>query len=210
MYRNTNSSKEKIMSAEFATPLEFASQMPLGPFLEALKADSSQKDLAIAQMWRTTICNAPRPPGGLPKHFVLAVADLTRAALELTAKGAEASGNRISRAAYENAREAQLDEIRTYHGDYCERLKRQPRHEDDQGDRSSGQVQLQREAARKLGISYRLLIIAIETFLLDCAVESGMTAHQLVEKASSTDELIEMLRSEEREMIATHGPLWDE
>jgi hypothetical protein len=163
MYQNTNSSKEKIMSAEFASPQEFPNEITLGPFLVALKADSSQEDLAIAQVWRTTICNAPRPPGGTPKHFVLAVADLTHAALELAAKGVEASGNRISRVMYEKVREAQLDGIRQYHGDYYERRKRQPRREDDQGDRSLHEVQLQPEAALKLGSCYRLLIIWIET-----------------------------------------------
>jgi hypothetical protein len=198
------------MSAEFANPQEFPNEVELGSFIEALKEDSSQEDLAIAQVWRTTICNAPTPPGGLPKHFVLAVTDLTQSAFELVVKGAEASGNRINRVLYEKAREAQLDGIRKYHGEYCERLKSQPHREDDRGDRSLDQVQLQQEAVLKRGSRYRLLIIWIETYLLERVSESGVTAQQLVEQATSTDELIEMLRAEEREMVATHGPPWDE
>jgi hypothetical protein len=135
---------------------------------------------------------------------------LTQSAFELVVKGAEASGNRINRVLYEKAREAQLDGIRKYHGEYCERLKSQPHREDDRGDRSLDQVQLQQEAVLKRGSRYRLLIIWIETYLLERVSESGVTAQQLVEQATSTDELIEMLRAEEREMIATHGPPWDE
>jgi hypothetical protein len=62
----------------------------------------------------------------------------------------------------------------------------------------------------ELFLSHRLLVHAVEGYLLGCAEYPDLTAEVALGRATSTDSLIDLLQAEENLMIRTFGPPWVE
>jgi hypothetical protein len=121
------------------------------------------------------------------------------------------------RATYEVSRRAELDRIRLidikrrrllgyFHplgidgvDDLWDRddLSRQDREEHD-------------KAAQALHMSHRVLVHAVEGYLLGCVEHPDLTAEAALSRATSTDSLIDLLQAEEDLIIRTFGPPWVE
>ena len=122
-----------------------------------------------------------------------------------------------TRAAYEAARRAELDDVRRLDLHYRELLN-YIRFLGIRGDDAlSGRSDLSPEdrgepdkVARKLYLSHRFLVCAVEVYLLGCVEYSGVTGEGAVRRATNTDSLIASLQAEEDLMIKTHGPPWVE
>jgi hypothetical protein len=121
------------------------------------------------------------------------------------------------RATYEAARRAELDRIRVIDikrrqllGYFCPLGIHEV---DDLWDRDDGSRQDREEhdkAAHELHMSHRVLVHAVEGYLLGCVEYPVLTAEAALMRATSTDNLIDLLQAEEDLMIRTFGPPWVE
>jgi hypothetical protein len=59
-------------------------------------------------------------------------------------------------------------------------------------------------------MSHRVLVHAVEGYLLGCVEYPVLTAEAALMRATSTDNLIDLLQAEEDLMIRTFGPPWVE
>jgi hypothetical protein len=66
------------------------------------------------------------------------------------------------------------------------------------------------KASHELHISHRVLIHAVEGYLLGCVEYPALNGEAALRRATSTDSLIDLLRAEEDLMIRTFGPPWVE
>jgi hypothetical protein len=117
------------------------------------------------------------------------------------------------RAAYQQKRQAELDQISALDSDYRSRvLLRDASWEPgswEEDPRCMEELRVQREEDFELGISHRILTHAVEGYLLGCVGSSCVTGESVMAKATSTDGLIAMLQAEEDDMIAIFGPGWE-
>jgi hypothetical protein len=60
----------------------------------------------------------------------------------------------------------------------------------------------------ELYLSHRVLVHAIEGYLLGCAEHPDLTAEAALSRATSTDSLIDLLQTQEDLLIRTFGPSW--
>jgi hypothetical protein len=58
----------------------------------------------------------------------------------------------------------------------------------------------------ELYLSHRVLVHAVEGYLLGCADYPDLTAEAALKRATSTDSLIDLLQAQEDSMIRTYGP----
>jgi hypothetical protein len=121
------------------------------------------------------------------------------------------------RATYEASRRAELDRIRLID------IKRRQllgyfrplggRRDDDLWDRDDFSRQDREEhdeAARELQMSQRILVHAVEGYLLGCVELSSLTGEVALKQTRSTEELCAVLQAEEDLSIKTFGPPWAE
>jgi hypothetical protein len=113
------------------------------------------------------------------------------------------------RTTYLQARNAELDRIAKFDADYRERLERQPDPDAYAGDLHFEERRIPDDEAFELGICWRVLVNAAESFVLSCVEASALTGKELVEKAATTGDLIASLRHYEDDMNATFGAPWD-
>jgi hypothetical protein len=66
------------------------------------------------------------------------------------------------------------------------------------------------KAESDLYLSHRVLIHAVEGYLLGCVEYPVLTAEAALRRTTSTDSLIDLLRAEEDSMIHNFGPPWAE
>jgi hypothetical protein len=66
------------------------------------------------------------------------------------------------------------------------------------------------KAKSELYLSHRVLIHAIEGYLLGCAEHPDLTAEAALSRATSTDSLIDLLQTQEDLLVRTFGPSWRE
>jgi hypothetical protein len=66
------------------------------------------------------------------------------------------------------------------------------------------------KAAHELHMSHRVLVHAVEGYLLGCVGYPDLTGEAALRRATSTDSLIDLLQAEEDLMIRTFGPPWVE
>jgi hypothetical protein len=60
----------------------------------------------------------------------------------------------------------------------------------------------------ELYLSHRVLVHAVEGYLLGCAEHPDLTAEAALSRATSTDSLIDLLQTQEDLLIRTFGPSW--
>jgi hypothetical protein len=77
-------------------------------------------------------------------------------------------------------------------------------------DRSQQDREEHDKAAHELHMSHRVLVHAVEGYLLGCVKYPDLTAGAALRQATSTDSLIDLLQAEEDLMIRTFGPPWVE
>jgi hypothetical protein len=66
------------------------------------------------------------------------------------------------------------------------------------------------KASHELHMSHRVLIHAVEGYLLGCVEYPALSGEAALRRATSTDSLIDLLQAEEDLMIRTFGPPWVE
>jgi hypothetical protein len=119
------------------------------------------------------------------------------------------------RATCQAARWAELDRIRGLDLVYRELLSylRPPRGDDGHrdGDDLSSQVEQERnKAEHELHLCRRVLVHAVEGYLLGCVEYPDLTGDAALGRATSTESLIDLLQAEENLMTRTFGPPWVE
>jgi hypothetical protein len=67
-----------------------------------------------------------------------------------------------------------------------------------------------KKAEYELHLSHRVLVHAVEGYLLGCVDYPDLTGEGVLSRATSTDSLIDLLQVEEDLMIRTFGPPWVE
>jgi hypothetical protein len=80
----------------------------------------------------------------------------------------------------------------------------------DRDDRSRQDREEQDKAAHELHMSHRVLVHAVEGYLLGCVGYPDLTGEAALRRATSTDSLIDLLQAEEDLMIQAFGPPWVE
>jgi hypothetical protein len=80
----------------------------------------------------------------------------------------------------------------------------------DRDDRSRQDREENDKAAHELQMSHRVLVHAVEGYLLGCVEYPVLTAEAALRRTTSTDSLIDLLQAEEDLMIRTFGPPWAE
>jgi hypothetical protein len=122
---------------------------------------------------------------------------------------------RPDRVAYEAARRAELDDIRLLDLQYRQLLNNLRalgnRRDDDPWGRDNLSPQGQYDkVAHELYLGHRLLVCAVEVYLLGCVEYPDLTGEGAVRSATNTDSLIASLQQEEDLMIKTRGAPWVE
>jgi len=128
-----------------------------------------------------------------------------------------ATAPKPDRATYEAARRAELDHIRRLDVTYRQLLnylRPQRIHGDDdlrdRDDLSRQDKEERDKAEHELYLSRRVLVCAVEVYLLGCVEYPDLTGEAALGRATSTDNLITMLQTEEDLMTKTNGPPWVE
>jgi hypothetical protein len=121
------------------------------------------------------------------------------------------------RATYEASRRAELDQIRLIDikrrqllGYFCPLGIHEIDHLWDDEDISLHEKEKHNKAESELYLSHRVLVHAVEGYLLGCVEYPDLTAEAALGWATSTDNLIDLLQAEENLMIRTFGPPWVE
>jgi hypothetical protein len=121
------------------------------------------------------------------------------------------------RATYEAARRTELDRIRVIDikrrqllGYFCPLGIHEVDDLWDRDDRSRQDREEHDKAAHELHMGHRVLVHAVEGYLLGCVEYPVLTAEAALMRATSTDNLIDLLQAEEDLMIRTFGPPWVE
>jgi hypothetical protein len=112
-------------------------------------------------------------------------------------------------AAYEEAQQAKLDRIRKLDVDYRERLKHLPDRDDEPEGLYFEEKRIRSDEVVEVGFARRLLVTAAETFLQGLVEMTATTGEQLVEKATTTEELIALLQAQQDERNRTFGAPWE-
>jgi hypothetical protein len=79
----------------------------------------------------------------------------------------------------------------------------------DRDDRSQDREEHDK-AAHELRMTHRVLVHAVEGYLLGCVEYPDLTGEAALRQATGTDSLIDLLQAEEDLMIRTFGPPWVE
>jgi hypothetical protein len=121
------------------------------------------------------------------------------------------------RATYQESRRAELDRIRLMDikrrqllGYFCPLGIHEIDHLWDDEDISQRDREENDKAAHELHMSHRVLVHAVEGYLLGCVEYPVLTAEAALRRTTSTDSLIDLLQAEEDLMIRTFGPPWVE
>jgi hypothetical protein len=119
------------------------------------------------------------------------------------------------RTTYEAARRAELDHIRRLDVTHRQLLNynrpQRIRGDDDlrdRGDLSGQDSELYDKAAHELHMNHRVLVHAVEGYLLGCVRPSSLTGEIVLRQTRSTDQLCAALQAEEDLMIRTFGTPW--
>jgi hypothetical protein len=121
------------------------------------------------------------------------------------------------RATYEASRRAELDRIRLI-DIKCRQLLRyfcplgihEIDHLWDDEDISPDDKEEHNKAESEVYLSHRVLIHAVEGYLLGCVEYPVLTAEAALRRTTGTDSLIDLLQAEEDSMIHNFGPPWAE
>jgi hypothetical protein len=121
------------------------------------------------------------------------------------------------RATYQESRRAELDRIRLMDikrrqllGYFCPLGIPEIDHLWDDEDISQRDREENDKAAHELHMSHRVLVHAVEGYLLGCVECPDLTGEGALRRATSTDSLIDLLQAEDDLMIRTFGPPWVE
>jgi hypothetical protein len=124
---------------------------------------------------------------------------------------------KLDRATYEALRRVELDRIRlidikrrqllVY---FCPLGIHEIDHLWDDEDISPNDRREHNKAESELYLSHRVLIHAVEGYLLGCVEYPVLTAEAALRRTSGTDSLIDLLQAEEDSMIHNFGPPWAE
>jgi hypothetical protein len=121
------------------------------------------------------------------------------------------------RATYEALRRIELDRIRTIDIKrrqlllyFCHLGIHEIDHLWDDEDISPDDKEEHNKAESEVYLSHRVLIHAVEGYLLGCVEYPVLTAEAALRRTTSTDSLIDLLQSEEDSMIHNFGPPWAE
>ena len=121
------------------------------------------------------------------------------------------------RATYEALRRAELDRIRLidirrrhFLGYFCPLGIHEIDHLWDDEDMSLHEKAEHNRTESELYLSHRILVHAVEGYLLGCVEYPDLTAEAALGRATSTDNLIDLLQAEENLMIQTFGTPWVE
>jgi hypothetical protein len=121
------------------------------------------------------------------------------------------------RATYESSRRAELDRIRTIDIKrrqllvyFCPLGIHEIDHLWDDEDFSPQDKEEHNKAESEVYLSHRVLIHAVEGYLLGCVEYPVLTAEAALRRTTSTDSLIDLLQAEEDSMIHNFGPPWVE
>jgi hypothetical protein len=138
--------------------------------------------------------------------------DPMHSALTLTPNPAPAKPDR---ATYEASRRAELDRIRLIDIKRRQLLSyfsplgiREIDHLWDDKDISPDDKEEQNKAESELYLNHRVLIHAVEGYLLGCVEYPVLTAEAALKRTTSTDSLIDVLQAEEDLMIRKFGSPW--
>jgi hypothetical protein len=123
----------------------------------------------------------------------------------------------LDRATYEASRQAELDRIRLIDikrrqllGYFCPLGIHEIDHLWDDEDISLHDKAEHNKVESELYRSHRVLVHAVEGYLLGCVEYPVLTAEAALRRTTSTDSLIDLLQAEEDLMIRTFGPQWVE
>jgi hypothetical protein len=121
------------------------------------------------------------------------------------------------RATYHASRHAELDRIRLIDikrrqllGYFCPLRIHEIDHLWDDEKLSQHDKEVHNKAESELFLSHRVLVHAVEGYLLACVGYPDLTAEAALRRATSTDILIDLLQAEEDLTIRTLGPPWVE
>jgi hypothetical protein len=121
------------------------------------------------------------------------------------------------RATYEASRRAELDRIRLFdmkHRQllvyFCPLGIHEIDHLWDDEDTSPDDKDEHNKAKSELYLSHRVLIHAVEGYLLGCVEYPVLTAEAALRRTTGTDSLIDLLQAEEDSMIHNFGAPWAE
>ena len=124
---------------------------------------------------------------------------------------------KLDPATYQESRRAELDRIRLIDikrrqllGYFCPLGIHEIDHLWDDEDISQHDKEEHNKAESELHLSHRLLVHAVEGYLLGCVEYPALTAEAALRRGASTDSLIDLLQAEEDLMIRTFGPPWVE
>jgi hypothetical protein len=124
---------------------------------------------------------------------------------------------KLDRATYQESRRAELDRIRLIDikrrqllGYFCPLGIHEIDHLWDDEDIFQHDKEEHNKAESELHLSHRLLVHAVEGYLLGCVEYPALTAEAALRRGASTDSLIDLLQAEEDLMIRTFGPPWVE
>jgi len=119
------------------------------------------------------------------------------------------------RATYEASRRAELDRIRLIDikrrqllGYFCPLGIDEIDHLWDDEDISLNDKEEHNKAESELYLSHRVLVHAVEGYLLGCIEYPVLTAEAALRRTTNTDSLIDLLQAEEDLMIRKLGPPW--
>jgi hypothetical protein len=124
---------------------------------------------------------------------------------------------KLDRATYQESRRTELDRIRLIDirrrqllGYFCPLGIHEIDHLWDDEDISQQDKEEHNKAESELYLSHRVLVHAVEGYLLGCVEYPALTAEAALRRGTSTDSLIDLLQAEEDLMIRTFGPPWVE
>jgi hypothetical protein len=121
------------------------------------------------------------------------------------------------RATYEASRRAELDRIRLIDlkrrqllSYFCPLVIDEIDHLWDDDDIPRHDSEEHHKVESELYLSHRVLVHAVEGYLLGCVEYPVLTAEGVLKRTTGTDSLIDLLQAEENLMIRTFGPPWVE
>jgi hypothetical protein len=121
------------------------------------------------------------------------------------------------RATYEALRRVELDRIRLIDikrrqllSYFCPLGIHEINHLWDDEDISLPEKEVHNKVQGELYLSHRILIHAVEGYLLGCVEYPVLTAEAALRRTTGTDSLIDLLQAEEDSMIHNFGPPWAE
>jgi hypothetical protein len=142
-------------------------------------------------------------------HPILTASDSTWAPIPTIAKP--------DRATYEASRRAELDRIRRIDmkrrhllSYFCPLRIHEIDHLWDDENISLDEKEEHNKAEAEVYLSHRVLVHAVEGYLLGCVEYPVLTAEAALRRTTSTDSLVDLLQAEEDSLIRKSGPRWME